>query len=383
MIIAVPMESADGEQRVALTPASAATLIKQKHDVRVQRSAGERAGFLDSAYSHVGATLVEDRAQLLNEAEAIVQVRTAGANPKSVSDDLPSLKPGQVVIGLCEPLISPDAIRAFAERGITLIAMELIPRITRAQAMDALSSQANLAGYKAVVRAADLLTQIFPMMITAAGTIQPAKVFIVGAGVAGLQAIATAKRLGAAVSAIDVRPEVKEQVESLGARFVMPPVQAAGEGGYAKELTPEQKAEQQRMMADTVADADVVITTALIPGRPAPKLVTTAMVDRMRPGSVVVDLAAERGGNCESTEPGNDIVRNGVTIVGSLNGPSEVAHDASAMYAGNIVKLIAHLVGKNNTQITWNMEDEITAGIVVCKDGQIVHPRVKQVMGIA
>jgi NAD(P) transhydrogenase subunit alpha len=259
--------------------------------------------------------------------------------------------------------------------------MELIPRITRAQSMDALSSQANLAGYRAVIIAANLLPQIFPMMITAAGTIQPAKVFIVGAGVAGLQAIATAKRLGAAVSAIDVRPEVKEQVESLGARFVMPPVQASGEGGYAKELTPEQKAQQQKMMADTVADSDVVVTTALIPGRPAPKLVTAEMVQRMRPSSVIVDLAAERGGNCELTEPGHTVVKHGVTIVGSTNAPAEVPMDASTMYAGNVVKLLQHLLGKNK-DIQWNMSDEITAGVVVCREGQIVHPGVKKALGL-
>jgi NAD(P) transhydrogenase subunit alpha len=381
MIIAVPRETADGEQRVALVPSAAAALIKQKHEIRVEKGAGLPSGFTDAEYTDAGATIVEDRGSLINNAEVIAQVRTAGASNHG-TDDLGAMKSGQTVIGFCEPLIAADPIKAFAEKGITLLSMELIPRITRAQAMDALSSQANLAGYKAVIRACDLLSKIYPMMITAAGTIKPAKVFIVGAGVAGLQAIATAKRLGAAVSAIDVRPEVKEQVESLGARFVMPPVQASGEGGYAKELTPEQKAEQQKMMADTVADSDVVITTALIPGRPAPKLVTTAMVESMRPGSVIVDLAAERGGNCESTEPGKTIEKNGVTIVGSLNGPSEVAHDASTMYAGNVVKLLQHLVGKGNTTIQWNMEDEITKGIVVCREGQIVHARVRQALGL-
>lgn len=382
MIIAVPRETAAGENRVALVPSSVATLIKNGHELRLERGAGVASGFPDELYTSRGATIVESRSELFSGADLIVQVRTGGANLSQGQDDLPLLNNNQTVIGFCEPLSSPDSMRAFAERGVTLLAMELIPRTTRAQSMDALSSQANLAGYKAVIRAADLLPQIFPMMITAAGTIKAAKVFIVGAGVAGLQAIATAKRLGAAVSAIDVRPEVKEQVESLGARFVMPPVQASGEGGYAKELTPEQKAQQQTMMAETIADSDVVITTALIPGRPAPKLVTAEMIHRMRPASVIVDLAAERGGNCELTQPGQTINVNGVTIVGSLNGPSEVPQDASTMYSGNVVKLIQHLCGKTPA-IQWNMDDPIIAGVVVCRQGQVVQARVKQSMGMS
>jgi NAD(P) transhydrogenase subunit alpha len=382
MIIAVPQETAEGERRVALVPAAAATLKKAGHDIRVERGAGLSSGFHDSDYERVGASLYDNRAALLAEAETIVQVKAAGANPNNGMQDIGALHGGQTLIGFAEPLTAHDATRALSERGVALLAMELIPRITRAQAMDALSSQANLAGYKAVVKAADLIGQAFPMFITAAGTIQPAKVFIIGAGVAGLQAIATAKRLGASVSAIDVRPEVKEQVESLGARFVMPPVQASGEGGYAKELTDEQKAQQQQMMADTVADADVVVTTALIPGRPAPRLVTAAMVQRMRSGSVIVDLGAERGGNVEGTEAGKIIDKNGVLLVGAINTASEVAHDASSMYAGNIVKLIQHLTGKNAQQIQWNLEDPIIAGALVCKGGKIVHPQVKKSMGI-
>jgi NAD(P) transhydrogenase subunit alpha len=382
MIIAVPQETAEGERRVALVPAAAATLKKAGHDIRVERGAGISSGFHDSDYERAGASLYDNRAALLAEAETIVQVKAAGANPTSGMQDIGALHGGQSLIGFAEPLTAHDVIRALSERGVALLAMELIPRISRAQSMDALSSQANLAGYKAVVKAADLIGQAFPMFITAAGTIQPAKVFIIGAGVAGLQAIATAKRLGASVSAIDVRPEVKEQVESLGARFVMPPVQASGEGGYAKELTEEQKAQQQQMMADTVADADVVVTTALIPGRPAPRLVTAGMVQRMRPGSVIVDLGAERGGNVEGTEAGKIIDKNGVLLVGAINTASEVAHDASSMYAGNIVKLIQHLTGKNAQQIQWNLEDPIIAGALVCKDGQIVHPQVRKSMGL-
>ncbi|HVT90290.1 MAG TPA: Re/Si-specific NAD(P)(+) transhydrogenase subunit alpha [Tepidisphaeraceae bacterium] len=376
MIIAVPTEIGAGETRVALTPSAVALLVKDGHEVRVQRGAGFASGFTDSQYIDKKATIVDDRGALIHEAEVILQVRVDG------QQDSQHFKAGQIVIGFADPLSSAVANLALAEKGVTLLSMELIPRITRAQAIDALSSQANLAGYKAVIRAADILGKILPMMITAAGTIQPARVFVVGAGVAGLQAIATAKRLGAVVSAIDVRPEVAQQVESLGGKFVMPPVQASGEGGYAKELTEEQKALQQKMMADTVADSDVVVTTALIPGRPAPKLVSAEMVERMRPGSVVVDMAAERGGNCALTEPGKIIVHNGVTIVGETNLTSQSAHDASSMYAGNLVKLIQHLTGKTR-QITWNMADEITAGVVVCKDGQVVHPQVKKAMGIA
>lgn len=382
MIIAVPKETAAGESRVAIVPQTVAVLVKDGHEVRVQSGAGLGSGFTDQAYKDKGATIIDDRAELLGGAELIAQIRTAGANAESGMNDIGSLRSGQVVVGFGDPLVSHDANRAMAERGVTLLAMELIPRITKAQAMDALSSQASLAGYRAVIRSAEVLRKIFPMQMTAAGTIQPARVFIVGAGVAGLQAIATAKRLGAVVFAIDVRPEVKEQVESLGARFVMPPVQASGEGGYAKELTPEQKAQQQQMMADTVADSDVVITTALIPGRPAPKLVTAAMVERMKPGSVIVDLGAERGGNCELTQPGRTIDHNGVTIVGSTNAAGEAARDASAMYSGNILQLLKHLCGKAK-QIEWKLEEPITAGALVCKDGQIVNSAVKRAMGLS
>lgn len=366
---------------MALVPASVAQLIKDGHEVRIQAGAGVASGYPDHQYTEKGAAIVEDRATLMGGADLIVQVRTAGANPQDMDIDGSALRAGQIVVGLSDPLSSLEAIRALAERGVTLLAMELIPRITRAQGMDVLSSQASLAGYKAVIRAADILGKIFPMQMTAAGTIQPARVFIVGAGVAGLQAIATAKRLGSVVHAIDVRPEVKEQVESLGARFVMPPVQASGEGGYAKELTAEQKAQQQQMMADTVAESDVVITTALIPGRPAPKLVSAEMVSRMKPGSVIIDLGAERGGNCDLTQPGKTIDHNGVTIVGMLNAAGEAARDASTMYAGNIVQLIRHLCGKGKS-ITWNLDDPIIAGALVCKDGQIVNAQVKRAMGL-
>lgn len=372
MIIAVPKETAAGECRVALTPNAVATLIKDGHELRIERGAGEASGFLDSQYIEKRASIVENRDELIGGAEIIAQVRAG---------DLPSLRSGQVVVGFADPLTSLDSVKSIAQTGAILLAMELLPRITRAQSMDALSSQSNLAGYRAVIVAANALRQAFPMMITAAGTIQPAHVFIVGAGVAGLQAIATAKRLGALVSAIDVRPEVREQIESLGARFIAPPVQASGEGGYAKELTEEQKAQQQQTMADTVADSDIVVTTALIPGRPAPKLVTAAMVQRMRPGSVILDMAGERGGNCELSQPGKSIDHNGVFILAPLDLASQVGHDSSTMYAGNIVKLLQHLLGKTK-QFEWNMEDPITVGVVVTKDGQVVHPAVKKALGM-
>ncbi|MFA7235240.1 MAG: Re/Si-specific NAD(P)(+) transhydrogenase subunit alpha [Phycisphaeraceae bacterium] len=381
MIVGICRETCDGERRVALTPASLTPLIKAGLKIQVQAGAGDEAGFPDSEYQAKGATVVADRAQLIQQADVLVQVRAYGANPDRGFDDLQHMKAGQVVIGHAEPLLAHEQTKAMAARGVSLLAMELIPRTTRAQAMDALSSQANLAGYRAVLIGQDHLPKIFPMMMTAAGTLKPAKVFIIGAGVAGLQAIATAKRLGAAVSATDVRPATKEQVESLGGKFVMvPEAMAEGEGGYAKELTPEQQAKQKALVADVVADSDVVITTALIPGRPAPKLITEDMVKRMAPRSVIVDMAAERGGNCELTEPGKTVVKHGVTLVGHLHIASDVAYDASTMYAGNVVKLIQHLIGKTQ-EIQWNLEDEITRGVLVTRDGQVVHERVKQAMG--
>ncbi|MHB1157292.1 MAG: Re/Si-specific NAD(P)(+) transhydrogenase subunit alpha [Phycisphaerales bacterium] len=383
MIVGICRETCDGERRVALTPASLAPLIKAGLKIQVEAGAGDEAGFPDSEYQAKGATVVKDRAQLIQQADVLVQVRAYGANPERGGADLTHMKAGQVVIGHAEPLLAHEQTKAMAARGVALLAMELIPRTTRAQAMDALSSQANLAGYRAVLIGQDHLPKIFPMMMTAAGTLKPAKVFVIGAGVAGLQAIATAKRLGAAVSATDVRPATKEQVESLGGKFVMvPEAMAEGEGGYAKELTPEQQAKQKTLVANVVADSDVVITTALIPGRPAPKLITAEMVQRMAPRSVIVDMAAERGGNCELTEPGKIVVKHGVTIVGLLNIPSDVAHDSSTMYAGNVVKLIGHLIGKTQ-EIQWNLEDEITRGVLVTKDGQVVHERVKQAMKLS
>ena len=384
MIIAIPIETFPGERRVALTPAGGAGLVKDGHEVRVEQDAGTAAGFSNAEYEARGARVWEDRRQLIADADVVLQVRTLGTNPDSGRGDLDAFRSGQVVIGHADPLMAGDAIRALCERGVTLLAIELMPRITRAQTMDALSSQANLAGYKAVIRAADTIGRIFPMMMTAAGTIQPARVFVIGAGVAGLQAIATAKRLGAVVSAFDVRPAVREQVESLGARFVQLPLDTAAaaedKGGYAKEQSEEQLRKQQELMASAVAEANVVITTALVPGKRAPVLVTQAMVEGMTPGSVIIDLAAEKGGNCELTRPGETVEHHGVTIIGDDNPTAGVAHDASQMYANNLVRFLKHLTGKGAT-IEINSADEITAGTLVCRDGQIVHPRVKEMMG--
>jgi len=380
MIVGIPKEMFAGEKRVAMVPGQTPTLTKLGLEIHVEAGAGEAAGFTDEQYTQRGATIVGSRAELFAEADIVAQVRTFGANPDAGGADLEHLKRGQIVIGHAEPLTAHEQNKQVCEKGATLLAMELIPRITRAQAMDALSSQANLAGYMTVLLASTHLPKIFPMMMTAAGTLKPAKVFVVGAGVAGLQAIATARRLGAVVTAIDVRPETKEQVESLGARFVMPPDVASGEGGYAKELTPEQKQKQQEMMADAIAESDIVITTAAVPGRKAPVLVTEAMVRRMAPRSVVVDMAAERGGNCELTESGEVAVKHGVTIVGTTNLPSLLAFDASTMYAGNIVKLLQHLV--KDGKIELDFEDAITAGVTLCHDGEVRHPQVREMMGL-
>ena len=377
MRIGVPSETFPGERRVALTPSVIDRLREAGHEVKVQAGAGEHAGFPDRAYEAEGASIVAERPGAF-DAEVVCQVRCFGANPEEGAADLELVREGQALLGHAEPLTAHEQTRRLAQKRATLLAMELIPRITRAQPMDALSSQANLAGYKAVLMAADTLPKMFPMMMTAAGTIKPAKVFVIGAGVAGLQAIATANRLGATVYATDVRPEVKEQIESLGARAVMPEQASAGEGGYAKEQTEEQKRRQQEMMAETIADSDVVITTAAVPGKKAPVLVSGAMVESMRPLSVIMDLAAERGGNCELTEPDRVVEKHGVTIIGTGNIPSTIPHDASRMYANNITKLLLHL-SNDRVELELDTSDEITAGTLVCRDGEVVNPKVREV----
>jgi NAD(P) transhydrogenase subunit alpha len=359
MRVAVPKETAPGERRVALVPETVSKLREAGFEVRVERDAGERAGFSDSDYESAGAELT-DAGSLLASSDAIACV----ARP---SDDVvDSIASGTVLIGFLEPLTNQEGVARLRERGIVAFAMESIPRITRAQSMDALSSQATVAGYKAVVLAADRVPRLFPMLMMAAGTIAPVRALIIGAGVAGLQAIATARRLGAVVSAFDVRPAVAEQVQSLGATFLDLGVRAEEtEGGYARELTAEQQAQQQAALDERIPDFDVVITTAAVPGRPAPKLIPVSAVERMRPGSVIVDLAAETGGNCEATVPGEVVEHRGVVIIGTTNIPSTMAYHASQLYSRNVGALLLHLAPDGELVLDW--EDEITSGACVTR----------------
>ena len=372
MKIGVPVEQFPGEQRVALVPASIAPLKKAGFDVLVEHGVGVRAGFPDSAYQDKGAQAVS-RADVF-AADVLLQVRAG---------DFPLMRRGQVVIGMADPLGSPQTVRELATRDVTAFALELIPRITRAQSMDVLSSMATIAGYKAVLLAANTLPRMFPLLTTAAGTITPAHVFIVGVGVAGLQAIATARKLGAVVEAYDVRPAVKEQVQSVGAKFVELPLetgQAEDKGGYAKAQDEAFYQRQREMMARVVAANDVVITTAVVPGKKAPVLVTADMVRGMAPGSVVVDLAAERGGNCELTRADQVVVENGVTILGPTNLPSTVPYHASQMYAKNVMTFLLHLI--KNGVVTLEPADEITRDTLIAKDGEVVNARVRQALGL-
>ena len=360
MRIGVPRETAAGERRVALVPEVVGKLVPAGFEVHVQRAAGEAASFPDAAYEEAGARLVDDWA----DAEAVVKVQ------KPSEEEASRLREGQVLIGFLQPLTDPDGIERLAQRGVIAFAMESIPRITRAQPMDALSSQATVSGYKATLLAAEALPKFFPMLMTAAGTVAPAKVLVLGAGVAGLQAVATARRLGAVVTGFDVRPVVREQIESLGANWL--DLGIVGEetaGGYAAELTEEQQRRQQEELEARLPEFDVVITTALIPGRPAPKLIPASAVAAMRPGSVVVDLAAEAGGNCELTEPGEQVVREGVTIVGLTNLPSTMPFHASQLYARNVFALLHHLAPEGTLALDW--DDEITAGACVTRKAEV------------
>ena len=382
MIVAIPQESFPGETRVALIPASVAALQKAGMDVLVQSSAGERAGFPDAQYAEKGAKIAQDRAELF-AADVILQVRAAGANPEAGQADLGRFRQGQVVIGMCDPLGAPQSASQIASSGATLFALEVLPRITRAQSMDVLSSMATVAGYRAVLVAAGALPRMFPMLMTAAGTVTPAKVLIMGVGVAGLQAIATARRLGAVVSANDIRPAVKEQVESLGAKFVQLELDTAAaedKGGYAKEMGEEFLRKQREMISRVVGQSDVVITTAAIPGKKAPTLVTAEMVAGMSPGSVIVDLAAERGGNCELTTPGQTVLSGGVSIIGPTNLPADVPYHASQMYSKNISTFLLHLV--EDGQVKLDLADEITRQTLITRDGKVVNPQVCELLGI-
>ncbi len=367
--IAVLKETAEFEGRVATTPETVKKYIAKGFSVSVTSGAGLHASYIDSEFEAAGATLAPDNDKAAKDADIILCVQSPA--------ELPKMKKGALLIGMLSPYNNAEKISSFAKADITSISMELVPRITRAQAMDVLSSQSNLAGYKAVLDAASLYTRAFPMMMTAAGTIAPARVFVMGAGVAGLQAIATAKRLGAIVSATDVRPAAKEQVQSLGASFVMVESdemkQAETAGGYAKEMSDDFKRKQAALVAETLVKQDIVITTALIPGRPAPVLVTEEMVKSMKPGSLIVDLAVEQGGNCALSKPGEIVEINGVKIIGYRNVPSRVATDASSLYARNLLNLLGILVNKDGA-LSLDMEDDIVKATVLTKDGQIVHP---------
>lgn len=371
--IAVLAETTDGERRVGMTPDAVAKLVRAGHVVRVQASAGVAAGFPDTEYEEAGARIAADSAAAMADAAVVVCVERPAV----------SIPAGSVLIGMLAPLADEAGIRELADAGTTAMAMELIPRISRAQSMDVLSSMSTVTGYKAVILAAEQLDKLFPMLMTAAGTIAPARVLVLGAGVAGLQAIATARRLGAVVSAYDTRSVVKEQVESLGATFVVldsPADDAETAGGYARELTEEEQAKQREQMASHIAAQDVVITTALVPGRPAPLLIPTSTVERMRPGSVIVDLASITGGNCEVTTHGARVEHGGVVVLGPSNLESSAAVHASQLYARNVSNLLELLIVDG--ELVLDMEDEIVAGTVACQDGQIVHPMLRERYGM-
>jgi proton-translocating NAD(P)+ transhydrogenase subunit alpha len=369
MIVGIPRETTAGERRVALVPDLVARLAKAGLDVLLEKGAGQAAGFPDASYEEKGARLGPDA---LGPADVVLKVQPPTAQ------EIARLKEGAVLIGLLQPYSSAETMKALAARKVTAFAMELLPRITRAQPMDALSAMSTVSGYKAVLVAAERLPKFFPLLMTAAGTVQPARVFVIGAGVAGLQAIGTARRLGAVVEAYDTRPAVKEQVESLGAKFAELPLETADaqdKGGYAKAQSEEFYRKQREFMGKCVAAADVVITTALVPGQKAPVLITEEMVSGMRPGSVIVDLAAEQGGNCALTQAGRDVVKDGVTVIGPLNLPSSVPFHASQMYARNVTSFLAHLV--KDGQVQLDLSDELTKGPLVVHQGEIVHDAVK------
>jgi NAD(P) transhydrogenase subunit alpha len=372
MIVSVPKESVPGETRVALVPEVADRLVKAGLDVAIEAGAGDRAHYLDSAYEEAGAQIGDGFS-----GEVVAKVALPSA------DEIGRLGQGGVLIGFLQPLTAGDTARALADAGVTSFAMEAIPRITRAQSMDALSSQATVSGYRAALIAAQELPRFFPMLTTAAGTVRPAKVLVLGAGVAGLQAIATARRLGAVVQAFDVRSAVKEQIESLGARFLeldMGLEDAEAAGGYARPLTDEEQDKQRALLAEEIGKMDVVIATAAVPGRPAPLLVTEQGVRNMKPGSVIVDLAAETGGNCELTEAGETVVKEGVTIAGPLNLPASMPDHASSLYARNVQSLLELMVKEG--ELSLDFDDEVLAGACITRDGEIVHEGARAAAGV-
>ncbi|MGI8981209.1 MAG: Re/Si-specific NAD(P)(+) transhydrogenase subunit alpha [Pirellulaceae bacterium] len=381
MKVAVVKETYPGERRVGLVPASVPLLIKAGLDVLVETGAGAAAGFADRLYLDKGAKIAATRDDVF-AADIIVQVRSLGANLQGGRDDLSRLRSGQVLLGMCDPLGEPKAVDEIAKTGATLFALELIPRTTRAQSMDVLSSMATVIGYRAVLLAATELPKLLPMMMTAAGTLTAAKAFVIGAGVAGLQAIATAKRLGAVVRAYDLRPACREQVESVGGKFVELPLEAGDaqdKGGYAKAQGEEFYRKQRELLTKVVGESDIVITTAAIPGKPAPQLITADAVAGMHVGSVIVDLAADRGGNCALTKADERVVAHGVTILGPTNLASDAPTHASQLFSGNVTALLQHIV--KNGQLELNRDDEIIRETMAAQDGQISHPRIREALG--
>jgi NAD(P) transhydrogenase subunit alpha len=379
MIVGVPRESYPGERRVALVPTVLPHLAKAGLEVVIEAGAGVQAGFHDSEYAAKGARVLGDRSEVFGAADIVVQVLCYGSNDQTGKADVPYFRSGQVLIGFLRPFGSIETVREIAATGITSFSVEFMPRTTRAQSMDALSSMGTICGYKAALLAADALPKIFPMLTTAAGTITPARVLVIGAGVAGLQALATARRLGAVVSAYDLRPAAKEQVQSLGGRFVELPIEAKDAqdaGGYAKAQDEEFYRRQRELLAKVVAESDVVITAAVVPGKKSPVLVTREMVAGMAPGSVIVDLAAERGGNCEYTQAGKKVVEHGVTIVGYFNLATDVPYHASQMYAKNITAFLTYMVKDGKLQL--NLDDEIIQSTLVTQGGEVVNPRVRE-----
>lgn len=382
LIIGVPKETYPDEKRVAMTPGVIPSLSKGGMEVLVETGAGTESGYPDEAFTEKGAKIAPSRLQVFQDAQIIVQVRLLGGNPEQGKTDLPLYRADHVVIGIAEALSNPHAVRELNTRQIIAFAMELMPRITRAQSMDVLSSMGTIAGYKAVLRAADALPRMFPMLMTAAGTITPARVFIIGAGVAGLQAISMARRLGATVEAYDLRPAVKEQVQSLGAKFVDLPMEKTDvedKSGHAKAQEESFYRKQRELLKKIITASDVVITTATVPGKKAPILITADMVAGMIPGSIIVDLAAERGGNCELTKVNQTVVAHGVTILGLENVPSTVPFHASQMYSKNIASFLLHLVKKGELKL--DLEDEITKETMLTRKGEIVNARVREILG--
>ena len=369
----VPKERRPGETRVAATPDTIKKLVKENIEVVVETGAGAAASFLDAAYEAAGAKLTSDLASAWSTADIVLKVTEPIENTDLGKHEAEALKPGAILVGLMSPHRNVDMVKRLVGNKVTTLAMELVPRITRAQSMDVLSSQANIAGYKAVLLAAANLPKYFPLLMTAAGTIQPARVVIMGAGVAGLSAIATARRLGAVVEVSDIRPAVKEQVQSLGAKFIdLPNLESGeGQGGYAKEMSPEFIAKQQAILKARIVLADVIITTALVPGRPAPRLVTADMVQGMKTGSVIVDLAVEQGGNCELSEPGKTVIKNGVKIIGEYNLPASLPYDASQLFAKNVQALLM-LIAKGG-ELKLDLEDEVIKGTLLTHDGRVMH----------